>query len=323
MLDPRTLYTLNPELPAGFATPTDRPEGLVLIHALQGFVDAGSAATIVGRHILDTLPNQVIATFSVDELIDYRSRRPAMVYDHDHYASYNTPELLVYLVRDLNETPFLLLSGPEPDVQWERFVAAIQQIIEHFGVEVTAGLHGIGMAVPHTRPVGVIAHANRPDLVPVADRWPGIVQIPGSAAGLLELRLGENGHDAMGFVVQVPHYVAETPYPQAAEVLLDRMAGQFHLDIPREALQTAADETRTAIAEQVAQSEEVKRVVAALEQQYDEFIGSSDRMDFLSPTGRPLPSADELGAEVERFLAAGNPEGWTDLPPPQEPGLRD
>lgn len=296
MLDPRTLYTLT-DFP-GDDAPLDRP---VLVHALTGFVDAGSATRLVADHLLETLEHSVVATFDADQLVDYRSRRPAMVYDRDHYVSFDEPRLELHAVRDLDGRRFLLLTGPEPDTQWERFVAAVTQLVEQLDVSTTIGLHGIGMPVPHTRPLGVIGHANQADLVPQGQPWPGTVRIPGSAAALLELRLGESGHPAMGFVVQVPHYLADSAYPDAAAVLLDRLADEADLNVPRAALLTAAEQTREAIAAQVASSEEVGQVVHALEQQYDAYVGASGRRSLLAAEEQ-LPSADELGAEVERFL---------------------
>lgn len=301
MLDPRTLYSLTETSP-DFAFGRDDGLGPVLVHALNGFVDAGSAPRLLADHLLETLPHQVVATFDADQLVDYRSRRPAMVYDRDHYATYAEPKLQLHAVRDLDGRVFLLLRGPEPDTQWERFVAAVIQLVEHFGVSTTIGLHAIGMPVPHTRPLGVIGHANRSEIVPQGQSWPGTVQIPGSAAALLELRLGEAGHDALGFVVQVPHYLAETPYPDAAAALLDRLTDQAQIAAPRSALLEAAEQTRQAIAEQVSQSEEVGRVVQALEQQYDAYAGSAERRSLLAADDARLPSADELAAEVEQFL---------------------
>jgi hypothetical protein len=157
------------------------------------------------------------------------------------------------------------------------------------------------MPVPHTRPLGVLGHANQAGLVPQAQTWPGTVRIPGSAAALLELRLGESGHPALGFVVQVPHYLAEASYPDAAAALLDRLADEAELSVPRAALLSAAEETREAIAAQVAASEEVGQVVAALEEQYDAYMGARGRRSLLAAE-ETLPSADELAAEVEQFL---------------------
>jgi hypothetical protein len=56
-----------------------------------------------------------------------------------------------------------------------------------------------------------------------------------------------------------------------------------------------------AIDEQVAQSDEVAAVVRALEEQYDAFVAGRGRSLLAGDAG--LPSADELGAELERFLA--------------------
>jgi proteasome assembly chaperone (PAC2) family protein len=301
VLDPETLYTVESEA-------AEHSSG-VLLHAMQGFVDAGSATRLAVDHLLTELDSRIVATFDADQLVDYRSRRPTMLYDRDHYTSYREPRLQLHAVTDPTGQEFLLLTGPEPDVQWERFIEAVRQLVERFGVRTTVALHAIPMAVPHTRPVGVIGHANRAELVPPTDGWSGTVQVPGSAAALLELRLGEHGHDAIGFVAQVPHYLAETPYPDAAAVLLDRVAASTGLSLPTRALQVAAAETREAIGEQVRGSEEVSRVVRALEDQYDAYVGARGRTSLLAPEGLALPSADELGAEVEQFLADQQDDG--------------
>ncbi len=296
MLDPTALYTTT-EAADGLAVP-------VMVHALGGFIDAGSAGRLAAGHLLATLEHEVVATFDPDELVDYRSRRPVMVYDKDHYESYETPLVQLHAVRDLQGNPFLLLTGPEPDLQWERFVSAVRGLVQRFGVTTTMGVHAIPMAVPHTRPIGVLTHGTREGLAPQRQSWVGIVQIPGSAAALLELRLGELGHDALGFVVQVPHYLADTPYPEAAAVLVDNLAEVAGLTLPTAALLEQAEATRAAIAEQVAGSEEVEQVVRALEQQYDAYVGARGRTSLMAGDAGPFPSADELGAEVERFLAA-------------------
>ena len=65
--------------------------------------------------------------------------------------------------------------------------------------------------------------------------------MPGSAVGLMELRLGEAGHDAMGFAVHVPHYLARAEYPQAARVLVDHVGVAAGLYLSTEALSAAAE----------------------------------------------------------------------------------
>ena len=80
----------------------------------------------------------------------------------------------------------------------------------------TIGLGTIPMAVPHTRPMTMTAHANNRDLIADHTPWVGEVQVPGSASNLLEYRMAQHGHEVVGFTVHVPHYLAQTDYPAAA-----------------------------------------------------------------------------------------------------------
>jgi hypothetical protein len=280
VLDPDELYVLEPDLPR-----LDQP---VLVHALTGFIDAGSAGQLMRNHLLETLEHRLVATFDVDQLLDYRSRRPLMVFDSDHWESYDEPSLELHAVTDAQGRTFLLLEGAEPDVSWERFIVAVRHLVDRFDVRLTIGVHGIPMGVPHTRPTAVTAHGTRPELTEGRESWVGRIQVPGSIINLLELRLGQTGNDAMGFAVHVPHYLA----PAASG-----------LSIPTAALRTAAEETQAQIDEQVAGSAEVAAVVQALEQQYDAYVGGTGRGDLLAGRGAGFPTADELGAELERYLA--------------------
>jgi hypothetical protein len=292
-LDPSELFELDPDRPE-----LGRP---VLIQALDGFIDAGGAKRIAREHLLATYESQVVATFEVDQLLDYRARRPAMLFVEDHWESYDDPQLAVHLIHDAVGTPFLLLAGPEPDVQWERFTAAVKMVIDRLGVRLTIGLNAIPMGVPHTRPTGVIAHGSRKELVAGYEPWVNAVQVPGTAGHLLEYRLGQAGYDALGFAVHVPHYVAQAEYPAASAALLAEVSKASGLALPLDALLEAAVTTRAAIDEQVAGSPEVAAVVQALENQYDAFIAG--RESSLLVDDAELPTADELGAELERFLA--------------------
>lgn len=306
MLDPSEIYDVDPHVAAQVERTAGDGGGPVLVHAVRGFVDAGQAGATVAEHLLDQLPSRRLVTFDADQLLDYRSRRPMMTFDSTTWSSYDEPELVVDLVEDGTGTPFLLLHGIEPDVQWERYVAAVRQLVERFDVPLTIGVHGIPMGIPHTRPLSVTAHATRPELVADHPSWFGAVKVPASASALLELRLGQSGHDAMGFAVHVPHYLAQSPYPQASMAALERVERATGLDLHAGALTSSADETRAEIERQVQDSAEVAAVVRALEEQYDAFARSIGRPSLLAPTGEQeidLPTADELGAEFERFLA--------------------
>ena len=291
-LDPEELYEVDSDVPD--------LTGAVLLHHFDGFMDAGSAGSTVVEHLLAAHEHRVVARFDVDDLIDYRARRPMMTYATDRWEDYDRPELVVHLLHDAIGTPFLLLTGPEPDRRWEAVAAAVRSLVERWGVRLTVGFHGIPMGVPHTRKLSVISHATRPELVTEKSPF-NRVQVPGNLAALLEFRLGEAGHDAMGLVAYVPHYLAQGTYPASSVALLDALTTATGLAIQTAGLQEAANRTDAEIARQVAESTEVAQVVEALEQQYDAFTSSPENL--LVAEGEPVPSADELGAELERFLA--------------------
>jgi predicted ATP-grasp superfamily ATP-dependent carboligase len=293
VLDPKGLYDLAGDLPE-----LGRP---VLVHALTGFIDAGAAGRLAREHLLASLEPTLVARFDVDQLFDYRARRPLMHYAADHWESYEDPALELYALRDDDETPFLLLTGPEPDLQWERFIVATTELIRELDVRLTVGIHAIPMSVPHTRPGGVTAHGTRPELIAGYEPWIARVQVPASITNLLEYRLGQRGHDAIGFAAHVPHYLAESEYPQAAEQLLISVSRATGLLLPTDRLRVAAERVLAEVERQLSDNQQARAVVHALEEQYDAFMRGRGGNLLTEPS--PLPTADELGAELERFLA--------------------
>lgn len=308
MREPAELYEIEPD--AGQVT-----DGLVMLHALDGFVDAGSAAQLLVDHLVSDLDGRVVARFDVDRLLDYRARRPTMMFATDHWESYEAPELVLRLMRDAGGQEFLLLTGPEPDREWDLFVAAVAELAERFAARLIVGFQGIPMGVPHTRPLGVTAHGTRSELL---ERYPsmlGRVQVPGSADALIELRLGESGFDTAGYAVHVPHYLAQLDFPSAALTALDAVVRATGLSLPGGELEQAAERTRKDIEKQVEESEEVASVVRSLEEQYDAFVRGRESGGLLADGSTPMPTADELGAEFERFLAERD-----DKRDPRDPG---
>ena len=264
-LDPDDLYEVDSDVP--------ELAGAVLLHYFDGFMDAGSAGRLLAEHVL-TGESRVIARFDVDRLIDYRSRRPTMTYAVDHWEDYDAPELVVHLLHDADGTPFLLLTGPEPDHDWERFCAAVRNLAERWGVRLTAGFHGIPMGAPHTRPLGVTSHATREGLVGEHQPLPNRLQVPGSISAML----------------------------------LEALTRATGLNLPEGELREAAELANAEIDRQVAESEEVADVVRALERQYDTFIEASARDSLLAESVEHMPTAEELGSQFERFLAEQNGE---------------
>ena len=275
----------------------------VLVLVLHGFLDAGNAAGLAADHLEELGGGKVVASFDVEELYDYRARRPPMSFVRDHYERYDAPRLTVRLMRDREMSPYLLLRGPEPDTRWEGFAAAVRDVVRRLEVSAVLTLAAVPMAVPHTRPIAITPHANDPELIRGESRWQGELRIPSSAQALLELRMGEWGLPAYGFVAHVPHYIAQLSYPRAAIALLQETERATGLGLAADSLREAADRTDEEIADYLVGNEEVAQVVAGLEQQYDAFQRAEESGGSLLAADAPLPTGEEIGAQFERFLA--------------------
>ncbi|KRC58915.1 MULTISPECIES: PAC2 family protein [unclassified Nocardioides] len=284
-------------------------EGLSMVVALDGFLDAGNAGALAARHLVRTGASSpegggvVVATFDVDELHDYRARRPPMTFARDHYEGYEAPRLVVRLLHDHGGTPYLLLQGPEPDIRWEAFCRAVLEVVERFHVQLVVSVGSVPMAVPHTRPIAITHHANNADLLTGTSPWRGELRVPSSAQALLEVRLGEWGHDAQGFVAHVPHYLAQLDYPRASQALLEQVELAARLTIDLNELGELAEEREEEIGRYLSANDEVQEVVTALEQQYDTFARAEAEGSSLLAEDEPLPTGEEIGRQFEQFLA--------------------
>jgi len=273
-----------------------------LVHAFNGFVDAGGGVRQFAEHILETCEHTLIASFDVDELIDYRARRPRMQFVVDHFSSVEFPKINLFDVVDANGKHFLLISGPEPDYQWGRFLAAVDVVVKKYGVDLAIGVSAIPWPLPHTRPLGLTVHGNDPELLFGAGSVIGEIEVPGHVGALLELHLGEMGIKSMGITAQVPHYLAQFDYPQGALALLDGLMAGPDIAIPRGELTESAAASLANITEQLSGNDEFAAVVRALEGQYDQIAEA-----LISGAGgvadADIPSADQIAAQVEAFLA--------------------
>ncbi|HET8664239.1 MAG TPA: PAC2 family protein [Nocardioides sp.] len=299
MPDPERLVHIVDDVPELEGVPE-----VAMVLVLDGFLDAGNSSAIAARHLVnESGGGRVVATFEVDEFHDYRARRPAMSFVRDHYEQYDAPRLVVRLLTDDAGTPYLLMHGPEPDNRWEAFAAAVRHVVERLHVSRVIGLGAVPMAVPHTRPIAITHHANRPELLAADSPWRGELRIPSSAQALLELRLGETGHDAMGYVAHIPHYLAQLDFPEASVSLLEHVERGAGIAVDLTALRAAARERDDEITTYLASNPEVLEVVQALEQQYDAFARAEQEGSSLLAEDEPIPTGEEIGRQFEQFLA--------------------
>jgi proteasome assembly chaperone (PAC2) family protein len=270
-----------------------------VILALDGWIDAGMAAQQARQTLLDSLDTTTVATFDTDRLLDFRSRRPTMNLVEGVLTGLQWPALELRAASDVDGNDLLLLIGAEPDHQWQAFAGDVVDLFTRFGARIVVGVGAYPAAVPHTRPTRLAAAASTADLA----RFCAVrttVDVPTGIQGVIERTAADSGISAIGLWAQVPHYVSGMPSPAAAAALVDGLGTVTDLVLPSDELHAQAQALRGRLDELVSANREHAEMVSQLEVQWDEEAAAGASHDSFG--SQPLPSGDELAAELERFL---------------------
>jgi len=192
----------------------------------------------------------------------------------------------------------LVLVGPEPDHLWRAYAEAVGELAQSFGVRMLVGLGAFPAPVPHTRAASLAATATSQELAESVGVVTGTLEVPAGVLVAIERQFAEIGIPAVGLWARVPHYAAAMPYPEASLLILEGLAKVAGVVVDTAELTDAAEATRQRLDDLTANSAEHSALVRQLEARAD-----AEAEEGLAASGwENLPTADELGAEVERFL---------------------
>ena len=296
----------------------------ILVIHFFGAMDAGASGRLAVSEMLRSLPSERIATFDIDQFIDFRSHRPIATVKDWVTESVEVPELALDRVRDDLGNPILVLHGPEPDAKWETFSRIVADFAEEAGVEITVSFHGIPSGVPHTRPTPVHIQASDPSFVPAQPKMASTMQFPAPASSFVQHRLAGRGINGIALLAAVPFYVMETGYPKGASALLSALSDFGDLSLPVGELEQGAAEDRATIEQLVEANPEIVRTVTALEEHYDAWTGEGRTMSLgaLSDRGafdEAHKESKDIGDVIEAYLANLSKGEETESEAPSEP----
>jgi proteasome assembly chaperone (PAC2) family protein len=284
-----TLYRLRRQLPA-LAEPA-------VVVALDGWVDAGSAATNAARILAQG--GRVVATFDADAIFDYRARRPTLEIVHGRPRNLVWPELTIRHSK-VGERDLLILTGAEPDYRWHELASDILTLVQRLGVGQWISLGAIPAAVPHTRSVPILGTESRSGLLQggVLPGPQGVLRVPAAAISVLDISVAKAGIPSVGYFAQIPHYVSGD-YPQASIELLRALGRHLDVELDVGHLPEEARLMRIRLDAAAAREETTREYVERLETLVDE---------------ARLPSGDDLISEIEQFLREGGQQGGSGRP---------
>ena len=274
-----------------------RPDGLrapALVCAFKGWNDAGEAATSAVAFMGASLEAARFATIDPEEFVDFQATRPQVKLVEGRTRRVEWPEWEVYEARvPLAPRDLVILTGPEPSNRWRSFCAQVVELAEALGVQMVVTLGALLADVPHSRPVGVTAHASDPALVERLSLQAPTYEGPTGIVGVLQTACAEAGMPAASLWAAVPHYVAVAPNPKGALAILRRLESLVGVTVDASDLESAATDYERQVTRAVELDPEVQAFVERLERAADE-----------EESGEPgdLPSGDVLAREFQRFL---------------------
>jgi hypothetical protein len=263
-----------------------------IVAAFDGWIDAGGASTAAAEHLASG--GAPIVTFESDRLYDYRSRRPILDIVDGTLTELTWPDLAIKRVR-AGTRDVLVLSGPEPDFLWRELGGDVLDAALRLGVIEWVSMGAIPAAVPHTRPVPILATASRSGLLHEDEQQgpQGLLRVPAAALSTIEHQVAAAGIPTVGFYAQVPHYVGGS-YAAATIAILEHATRHLGVEVPMRGLGDEAMTQRERLDAAVAADEDSRAYVERLEGVVD---------------NEELPTGDELVSEIERFLQQGGGGG--------------
>lgn len=270
----------------------------VMVVMLTGWIDAAGAAAAAADAVATECEAVPIVRFDDDTFLDFRARRPLMQLRDGVNTELVWSTIELQAGRSTSGRDVLVLSGPEPDMAWHRFTAAVADIAVELGVTQMVGFGAYPFATPHTRSSRLSCTSPSAEMLESVTFTRSSVDVPAGIAAALEHSLHARKIPAVGIWAQVPHYVAAMPYPAASVALLDGLAEVTGIEV-------AAAELRAAIAPQRrrldATIEENSEHVAMLRQLEELYDATADG-DFTSGPTLEMQSGDDLADEIQAFL---------------------
>ena len=268
--------------------PLNRP---IMVLALRGWFDIAEVATVAINELLVDRVAPIAASIDPDPFFDFTQERPHVELDEDEIRHIRWP---------LNEFRFarfpasphdlVVLAGVEPHLHYKTFTDCVLEVVKESKCEVVVTVGAVADTIPHTRPPLVVGSTTNRGLISALGLSPPRYQGITGLVGVLQERLDRARVPAVSLRVGVPHYLGNAEHPQSSIALLQHLHHVVGVPVHTARLAAEAARRRMIHDEAVADDEQATAYVAMLEREFDQRAEAA------------IPSADDLGADFERFL---------------------
>jgi len=262
----------------------------LVICAFAGWNDGGEAATTTVRYLKDQWGARRFAGLDPEEFYDFQVHRPTVRLLDGITRRVDWPSNDLVHAQPGGRDVVLFL-GVEPNTRWRTYCDAILRVASEFDAEALVTLGAFLADVPHTMAAPVSAASADPDWLERPEIEPVRYEGPTGITGVLNDAAANVGLAAVSLWAAAPHYLPTGTNPRVALALLEALRDLFGLEVDTADMARAAVVWQRQVSEAIEEDGNLQDYVRRLEE------ASSERGD----VGR-LPDADDLAAEVERYL---------------------
>lgn len=263
-----------------------------MVAAFGGWNDAAASASSAVAFLGERLGARRVASIDPEEFYDFQATRPLVDLSSSGSAPIVWPEVELMVARPADGArDLVLVSGAEPSFRWRAFCRTILDAADALGTRRIVTLGALLADVVHTRPIRLTGMASDPALIDGLDLRRPSYAGPTGIVGVLHQAAVEDGREAVSLWAPVSHYAAGLTNAKGSLALLralERVSG-LRLDLGE--LETAAEAFEGQVTRAVEAEPRLRGLVEQLERAAD---------DEHEPG--PLPTGDELAAELERYL---------------------
>jgi len=262
----------------------------VMVCAFSGWNDGGEAASTAARHLRDQWGARRFAGLDPEEFYDFQVHRPTVRSLDGITRRIDWPANEFYLAQPAGRD-VLLFIGVEPNTRWRTYCEDLLRVASELDAEVLVTLGAFLADVPHTLPAPVSASSADPDWLERSDIVPARYEGPTGIVGVLHDIAASVGLASVSVWAAAPHYLPSEVNPRAALALLETVRDLLDLEIDTGDMARAAIEWRRQVDQALEEDGNLRDYVHRLEE------AASARGEHTE-----IPDADELAAEVERYL---------------------
>jgi predicted ATP-grasp superfamily ATP-dependent carboligase len=268
------------------------------IAAFRGWNDAGEAATLAVRHLIEAWSAQPFGAIDPEEFFDFTVARPLIRVTEEGQRDLQWPPNR-FFYHELPDGPndVVLFLGTEPHLKWRGFSSAVRELFQRMQGTRLITLGALVAATTHTRPPPVTGFSTEEEL---RARLEGMTitraryEGPTGIVGTLHDAWRRAELSAASLWAGLPPYLGDAANPKGALALLQALDRLFGFVPDLTPLVEASERFERQVDEALAASPEMRGYLQELEKRIDAGLAEAGTPD--------LPPAGDLIGDLEAFL---------------------